>query len=239
MADWLEPLRKLQELDAELFRFRAEQQQKPLALERLRQTAAEMQANAQASEAHLKALQVQQKEKELELSTKEAHIKKLQVQLLQVKTNKEYTATQKEIDQTKADASLLEEEIIGLLDATEQSRQQQRAHQASVTEQQRQLHIEEARVAEELTAIGEQIQRLDQERQRLLPLVDRDTLAVYERVLTSREGLALVPLVNSSCGGCHMVQTPQIINETYLKAKVVTCGNCNRILYADESAPIH
>ncbi|HAM41707.1 MAG TPA: hypothetical protein DCP69_10320 [Candidatus Omnitrophica bacterium] len=33
-----------------------------------------------------------------------------------------------------------------------------------------------------------------------------------------------------------MVQPPQVINEAYLKAKLVTCDSCNRILYVDETA---
>jgi len=66
-------------------------------------------------------------------------------------------------------------------------------------------------------------------------IVSEKDAATYERVLASREGLALVPLVNDSCGGCHMVQPPQVVNEVSLKATLVTCENCNRILYVDES----
>ena len=71
---------------------------------------------------------------------------------------------------------------------------------------------------------------------RLFPcLVERAALSLYERVLAGREGLALVPLVNKSCGGCHMVQPPQVISEARLNAKLVTCDSCNRILYQDHA----
>ena len=235
MDEQLETLRKLQAIDAELFRLRTEQQQKPLELERAKQVVAEQQANAQAVEARLKALQVQQKEQELELATREANVKKLQVQLFQIKTNKEYAAIQREIDQSKADVSLIEEEIIKLLEAIDRTKQERVDALTQLTEREAVLRSEEQRIERELATIQEQIATLEQHRQTLTPAVPSALLATYERVLTSREGLALVPLVNYSCGGCHMVQPPQIVNEVYLKAKLVTCENCNRILYVDES----
>ena len=64
----------------------------------------------------MKALQLQMKQKEGELQTREDQIKKLNTQLMQLKTNREYTAMQHEIDTLKADNSLMEEAIIAVLD---------------------------------------------------------------------------------------------------------------------------
>ena len=237
MSKWLESLRALQGIDAKLYGLRSDERALPRALEHAKQMVAEQQANAQAVEARLKTLQVKQKEKELDLSTREEQVKKLQLQLFQVKTNKEYGAIQQMIEQAKADASLLEEDILTLLDTVEHAKQEHAAARQRVATQQDALRAEESRITRELEAIREQIGALERERQALLPSVDPATLSTYERVLVNRDGLALVPLINSSCGGCHMVQPPQVISETYLKAKVVLCGHCSRILYVDESAP--
>lgn len=239
MVDQLETLRKLQAIDAELFRLRTEQREHPLALERTRQLVAEQQARAQAIETHLKTLQVQQKEKELELITRETNTKKLQLQLFQVKTNKEYAAIQREIDQAKADASLLEEDVLGLLETIDRTKQEHDAQLAHVAKQQEALRDEQARIERGLAMIADQITMLEAKRQGLVPLVQPAVLSTYERVLDNREGLAMVPLVNEACGGCHMVQPPQVVNEVYLKAKLVTCENCNRILYVDEAGQTH
>lgn len=235
MSDQIQTLRQLQEVDAQLYRLRRERQHKPLVLERTRQLVAEQQAKAQASEAHLKALQLQQKEKELELSTKEANVKKLQMQLFQVKTNKEYTAIQHEIEQTKGDVSLVEEEILTVMDAIETASQDRQAQLAQADEQQAHLQDEEVRLSQELQAIEEQQGRLQGQRNDILPLIKAPALAVYERVLASRDGLAMVPLVQASCGGCHMVQPPQVVSEVHLNAKLVTCESCNRILYLENA----
>lgn len=236
MTDQIDALRRLQEVDAQLYRLRIEQGEKPMALERLKQGVAEQQAKAQASDAKLKTFQVQQKEKELELSTKEGHAKKLQLQLFQVKTNKEYTALQHEIEQAKTDASLLEEDILKIFDSIERAMREHNEQQALVAKAQASLREEEARITQEITAIEGEIAALQAQRRLLTPEVPAAALSVYERVLVSREGLAMVPLLGASCGGCNMVQPPQVINEVMLKAKLVACDSCNRILYLDESA---
>lgn len=236
MTDQIDALRKLQEVDAQLYRLRIEQKEKPVALERLKQGVAEEQAKAQASDAKLKTFQVQQKEKELELSTKEGHAKKLQLQLFQVKTNKEYTALQHEIEQAKTDASMLEEDILKIFDSIEHAMREHHEQQALVANSQASLREEEARINQEITAIEGEIAALQARRRLLAPEVPAAALLVYERVLVSREGLAMVPLLGASCGGCNMVQPPQVINEVMLKAKLVACDSCNRILYLDEQA---
>src|SRR3989338_10243356 len=119
MTDQIERLKQLQAVDAELWRLRRAKEHKPLELARAQAAIAEQEAAAQQQADRMKAAQLKQKDREGELATHEGAIKKLQGQLFQVKTNKEYTAMQHEIDQHKADASLVEELILGLLDEVE------------------------------------------------------------------------------------------------------------------------
>ncbi|MBI2885289.1 MAG: hypothetical protein HYY15_03855 [Candidatus Omnitrophica bacterium] len=236
MADQIETLRKLQVIDTELFRLRAEQRQKPLALEQAKQRVTEEQAKGQALDARVKALQMQQKEKELELSTREGNVKKFQLQLFQVKTNKEYAAIQQEIAQAKADISLAEEGILAVLEAIDLAMKQHKAQFAAVAKQQDAYRAEEAVVAKELAVVQAQLADYERQRGELLPLILPTALSTYERVLANRDGLALVPLIQDSCGGCHMVQPPQVVNEVRLNAKLVMCQSCSRILCLQDGA---
>ena len=184
-----------------------------------------------AAEGRLKDVQLQQKEQEGELQAREGNVKKLQGQLFQVKTNKAYTAMQHEIDTLKADNSLLEEAILQVFDTIDQAAKQRQVQQQRVMEEQQQLRQETTRVEREIAAIEEQIGQLERQRQALTPAVPPPTLAMYDRVLSLREGVALVPIVEESCGGCNRRLPPQVVNEVYLKARLVTCETCNRILY--------
>jgi predicted nucleic acid-binding Zn-ribbon protein len=235
MADQLDILKQLQAIDGELFRLRREEREKPRELERTAAQVAAQEAAMKSAESKLTALQLAQKEQEGELQTREAQVKKLQGQLFQVKTNKEYAAMQHEIDALKADNSLLEEAVLKTFDAIDQAGKDRKAEQAKLAEQQERLRRERERVERELEAVRAQIAKLELDRKTLTPDVPAPALSVYERILGIRDGLAMVPLVNGSCGGCHRRLPPQVINQVYLKAALVTCESCNRILYSDET----
>ncbi|MBI4597221.1 MAG: hypothetical protein HY737_02315 [Candidatus Omnitrophica bacterium] len=235
MPDQLESLKKLQAIDAQLYQLKRQQVEKPKELERVAAAVAAEEAKLAAATERMKSLQLAQKEKELDLQTREANVKKLQGQLFQLKTNKEYAAMQREIDAHKADNSVLEEDIIKLFDAIEQATKERQTEHARVVQEQARLAKERQRIEEDLAIIADSIGKLERQREAALPDVPKAALDVYERVLVLRHGLALVSLVNDACGGCHRRMPPQVVNEVYLKAKLVTCESCNRILFFDEA----
>lgn len=140
---------------------------------------------------------------------------------------------QHEIEALKADNSLLEEAILKEFDAIEAAAKERQAQQRRLAEVQERLTQERQRIEGELSAIGEQVARLERQRQTLLPDVPPKALSLYERILRIREGIALVPLLNDACGGCHRRLPPQVINLVHLNTDLVTCEACNRILYFD------
>ncbi|MBI3321617.1 MAG: hypothetical protein HYZ91_05055, partial [Candidatus Omnitrophica bacterium] len=222
-------------VDGELYRLRKQQEEKPKELEQAEALLAAQEQRVKEVEAQVTTLQLAQKEKEGELQSQEASVKKLQAQLFQLKTNKEYAAMQREIETLKADNSLLEETVIRTLEAIDQASQERQRHQRQFADAQQRFRQERERLERELASIGEHMAQLERNRQALAPGVPPGALSLYERVLHIREGLALVPLLDDSCGGCHRRLPPQVINQVYLKAALVTCESCNRILYFDEA----
>ena len=235
MADQLDLLKKLQAIDSELFRLRKLEDEKPRELEALTAQAAAQEARVKAADTKLKSLQLAQKEKEVDLQSREGNVRKLQSQLFQVKTNKEYSAIQREIETLKADNSLLEETIIKTLEEIDQAGKARAQEQQRLSQEQERLKQERGRIERELADIETQIAQLERSRQTLLPDIDKASLATYEQVLGIRPGSAMVPLMNDACGGCHRRLPPQVINQVLLKAVLVTCESCNRILYIDEA----
>lgn len=235
MAELIVSLRQLQEVDGELYKLRRARDEKPQALANARAKMAAAEARVKTAEDRAKVLQLKQKEREIELQTREASVRKLLGQLFQLKTNKDYTTMQHEINTLKADNSLLEEQALKSFDEIEQAVKTKQQEQQALAKEQDAFKKEEARIQQEQKAIDVQITELDAKRQIVAPNVPREALATYERVLESREGVALVPLVKDACGGCYRRMTPQVINQVFLKAKLTTCEQCNRILYFDEA----
>ena len=233
IADQLKVLIELQKLDGEIYQLRKALGGKPAEATRLKEEYNRASQGVHAIEARYKALEVKRNQKETDLGQKEEQVKKLQVQLYQLKTNKEYSAMQKEIEGMKADKSVLEEEILNLMEEIERAKTQLAADRerikAQETELAAQLKMIEARTQE----IKASIQQMQSVRATLTPKIDPPVLAQYERILEHKEGSALVPIRGDACGGCHMVLPPQVINEVQMYARLVPCESCARILYIE------
>ena len=75
---------------------------------------------------------------------------------------------------------------------------------------------------------------LQAQRKQVAPGIDAKVFSMYERILKSRDGLAIVSVKDNSCSGCNMNVPPQVINLIKMYDSVITCEVCNRILYIKE-----
>lgn len=226
-----ELLIKLQDIDTQIYRLRAEKEQKPQEMAELKASLEQKRSGMKNAEENLKTIQLKHREKEVELSTKEEAVKKLQAQLNQIKTNKEYTAMINEIEGHKADNSLLEEEIIKLMDSIDQAKSELEKEKQKFSEESKNIDGQIREVEKQVKDIDASIAELKKSREALTPQIDKKLLGEYERILEGRSGQALVEVVNDACGGCYMQLPPQVINEIRMKQKVIFCENCQRMLY--------
>src|SRR5690606_2977259 len=61
--------------------------------------------------------------------------------------------------------------------------------------------------------------------------VEERLLVAYDRIRASyRNGLAVVPVLRNSCGGCYNVIPPQRQSEIAQRKKIIVCEHCGRIL---------
>ena len=222
---------ELQKIDGEIYRLKKELGAQPQEQKSLDQAFEKKKAHMKAAEEELKAVQMKQKQKEGDLASREEKIAKLQGQLYQLKSNKEYSAMELEIKGHKADKSLLEEDILLTLEAVDQAK-------AALAKEKELLAGDEKNHKEALDVLKKEAARIEVEMQELqekrkvyVPNVEARLLSQYERLLKGLEGLALVPVVHNSCGGCHMELPPQVVNETQAHDKWILCESCARILY--------
>ena len=83
----------------------------------------------------------------------------------------------------------------------------------------------------EVAEIDRQIAHLSTEKDAIVPVLDPSTLKTYRKVFKRTGGPAVVPVVNRTCGGCHLSVTAQIENLTRRNEDIILCENCARILY--------
>ena len=227
----LKILAELQKIDFQIYGLKKELDAHPALQKKAEEEFDRKKSSLKAAEIKLKEAQARQKEKENDLLSKEEKMKKLQSQLYQLKSNKEYSTMELEIKGLKADNSLLEEEILKMFDVVETAK-------AAVAAEKERLNSEEAKFKEgsdvlkrEGVRIQTTVAEFDEKRKSYLPNIDPKLLAQYEKLLKSREGLALAPVKNHSCGGCHLGLPPQVINEIQMHDKLIFCESCARILF--------
>ena len=61
--------------------------------------------------------------------------------------------------------------------------------------------------------------------------VEERVLKAYVRIRGAyRNGMAVVPILRDSCGGCYSKIPPQRQSEIRSKRRIITCEHCGRIL---------
>ena len=235
IADQLKILIELQGLDGQIYQLKRELGLKPAEIARVKAEHQQFADGLKKLEDQHKSLEVKRNQMEIELGEKENQIKKLQGQLFQVKTNKEYSTLQKEIEGFKADKSVLEEEVLKFMEQIDQVKGGVTAERKELQSRESELKARLAKLDEETQRIQSSIQQLQSSRSALVPKLEPPILTRYERILVNKEGLALVPVKGEACSGCHMVLPPQMINEIHLATRLIPCESCARILYLESS----
>jgi len=225
---------KLQELDSEIYALKNEKESKPLEIKAIEESFETKKQNLVLLEKNSLELQKQRKEKELELAANAEAVKKLQGQLYSLKTNKEFQTMLQQIADTKADGSLIEEKILISFEESDKIKAQIEQENLKLKQEEKVFQDEKKKVELRIKEIDDRLNQLQAQRQQITPSIDSKMLVEYERILSSRGGLAIVTVVDNSCGGCHMLVPPQVINLIKMYEHIVTCEVCNRIFYIAE-----
>jgi predicted nucleic acid-binding Zn-ribbon protein len=168
---------------------------------------------------------------EKELAVIQGRLSKFKDQLMEVKTNREYQAMQKEIEIAQGEVRALEDRIlVRMLEADELAATVKRGESA--------LSSEQKAVAEERVLLDREMASLQQEldnaiaaRQALIREIDRHSLAIFEQVARVRKGVAVAEARDGICTICHVRLRPQVFNDIRRNDSIIQCESCQRILY--------
>ncbi len=161
----------------------------------------------------------------------QALIKKYEKQQDNVKNNREFEAINKEVEMQELEVKLNDKHI---KDANFELKD--RAHSRLKTEEKIKDVQEALKVKglelEKITADTEKEEKiLSKKSKEAKEKVDPRLLVAYERIRGSyRNGLAVVPILRDSCGGCFNVIPPQRQSEIRQHKKIIVCEHCGRIL---------
>lgn len=183
----------------------------------------------------IEKLTIETKSKEIEISSNQETLKKYNAQLYVVKTNKEYSSLLHEIEEIKRKNSHIEDNILELMENMDSKEKEIKEKTQNLQSAQEEFDRKEREEKEKERILNEKLAQKRKEKEEIISKVDQTLLSKYQRISNAKDGLALVPIVDNTCGGCNMEIPPQTRNEIKVCSKIITCERCGRILYCEES----
>ena len=231
MTPDLQHLIELQELDLAAERLRRRVADIPVLQAALDARLADRTAGVDEVKARIAASQAARRDIERDLAAVQARLSKFKNQLMEVKTNKEYQAMQKEMTVAEQEISDQETRLLERMEEADALAAELKGAEAALKAERsdtegvrRALDIEREQVAGEL-------ERTSTERARVAAQISREALEIFARVAHGRKGVAVAEARDGLCTVCHVRLRPQMFNEVRRNASILQCDSCTRILY--------
>jgi predicted nucleic acid-binding Zn-ribbon protein len=222
---------KLQELELAIKQFEAAIAAKPRELDPLMRALDAAHASATQHRKDIESLDKQRRQLESAITEEQYNLQKAQRKLLEVKTNKEYSAMVAEIEAFKQKISGHEDAVLQTMELMELRKQELQGRDRQVKEAEQKLAEGRRRIEAELAVLQDTLAGRRQTREEVVQQLERSVMDRYTRLLNSRKGLAVVAIKNGTCQGCFLALPPQLVQEVRRNDRVLTCSHCQRILY--------
>ena len=192
--------------------------------------------------ARLAAIGDTRRAEEKDVASVQTRLAKYKDQLLEVKTNREYTAMLHEIETAQNDIRTREDRILEIMLESDELNAGIKKSEADLKAAEKETASERARLDAEMVGLQAEIDRTTAERETLVASIDRRILDIFEITAKSRKGVAVAEAKDGLCSICHVRLRPQVFNEVRKNESIIQCDSCRRILYfagnAEASAPV-
>ncbi len=163
-------------------------------------------------------------------------IAKNEARLGTIKTNKEYQAALKEIDDLKRKRSKLEEAMIEALDKIEEAEKTLAEKKEFLEQQRAEIQEQKQDIMDAASGKKSELKKLQKQAQAVADRVEPRLYQTYTRIKQNGGGVAVAAVENAVCQVCHMNIPPQAFNELLRLDEIKICPNCQRIIYPRQSA---
>jgi predicted nucleic acid-binding Zn-ribbon protein len=160
-----------------------------------------------------------------------AQIDKYKHQLGGVKTNKEYSALLKEIEDAQSKIDEKEEEIISEMLNADDIGEEIRKAELKASEAKEKLGKDKDALVLKRMELEKKNKDLTQKKEALIPQIPKEQSKLYSEIFNKKNGIPLSPVIDDFCSMCQIRIRPQVLNELRAENQIILCENCGRILY--------
>jgi|TARA_B100001939_G_C16864714_1_gene583536 predicted nucleic acid-binding Zn-ribbon protein len=221
---------ELQDIDSQLEDLNSLLGDLPKMVDELNEKENSLKDRVEADKVTLKEINLNSSKSEKVNSDIQEKINKLTDQLFLVTNNKQYDALTNEIEHLKEQKKENEELLISNLEEKETLEKNINKNEASLEELKTDLDVRRNKLDEALSETADEKAALENSRKKQVTEIDDNTMQVYNKVISARSGIAVVPLSGNSCGGCGAALPLQMVSEIRA-GDLHNCQSCGRFVY--------
>lgn len=224
----------LQTIDLRILEVKDQERKLPALLQASENPLLEAKTESQTLKKELEGLTKDRRDREHDLEAHEIQVGKMRARLMELKTNKEYQAHLFEIEMANKKKSVIEEQILTLMERIDQNQAAAKDSESKGVEAERVFMQEKSRLGAMAAHFNQELGQLEQKRQELVAGLDTTLIARYTKLKAAKKDVAIVPVRGGICGGCRLQLPPQLIAEVRRSQELQSCSYCHRILYTEQ-----
>lgn len=227
----LERLIRLQALDTQAADARKAQTTIPETQQALDQKLEGAQRAVAAAKDQQAANQTERRALEKDLAALNTRLSRYKDQLMEVKTNREYTAMQHEIDTAQGEVKRLEDQMLERMLEADELAAEVKAAETALKAAEHKIVKERAELDVQLAEAATTLEAALTRRATVVAELPAPVVATYESIARGRKGVAVVAAKDERCSQCQVRLRPQVFVHIRQNSGILQCDSCQRILY--------
>jgi predicted nucleic acid-binding Zn-ribbon protein len=232
LRDKLKALEELQQVDLEIEELKREAETIPRRRAQIEAVIAEARRAYDAEKARLADNEKEKRAVETLLGMERDKVKKWEGRLGEIRTPREYAALSREIDIAKKTNEGQSEQIRAIAAAALEIKRSLDAVEEQLADKEESSQAELDALKKRGAEHDEKLKVLQARRADTSRRVDPALLGKYENIRRRRAGIAVAPVVGSTCKGCNRNIPPQLSIVLQRADSIETCPSCHRIIYS-------
>jgi predicted nucleic acid-binding Zn-ribbon protein len=161
----------------------------------------------------------------------ENRIARSKTRMNDVKTNREYQALLREIDDFKAEIRRKEDDALELMEQIESLAKELESLEKEVAVHKSRMETDRQSLQEESDRLKERLDQLDAVAADIRARIDPTLLKRCDSLLARQAGIAVAPVDAGTCQVCHLNIPPQKFIELQRDESIMQCPHCHRFLF--------
>jgi predicted nucleic acid-binding Zn-ribbon protein len=192
-------------------------------------------AEALVSKAHQALLDCELRVKKIELDaeTRRTTIKRLKLQQFETRKNEEFVALGHEIVRYEKELDQFETQELEAMEEVDGFRAALKDAEAARDKTRGLIQEDLALIAERHQRTQVDLAEVKGEREKLVLNVPESILPLYNRLMKTKDGVAVAPMRDGKCEGCHMKLIASTVMKVHAAKEIAQCEDCGRILYGE------